>query len=401
MKLSANDWKRYISKLSRINKTAAKQMQRYIDANGTDDNDALLGYAYALTTKYGEASGSLASEMYDAIAERSGVTIPPAEAASPASFSETAKAVNGTMLNQNNTVPQTVGRLVKQTAADTMLKNALRDGAKFAWIPSGDTCAFCITLASRGWQYMSKNALKNGHAEHIHANCDCEYAVSFDKNPQVEGYNPEEYLEIYQNAEGSTPNQKINAIRRMQYAIQKGKDAEVVLINKDGVRIVFDGRIKDSDKFASARKMIQELSSEYSTRLGKVTTGAEKAAGDVDMSGFKMRLNTSQPATVLHEFAHTLANSKADKYGVTNDKEFWKEIRKIQRAYHKDVDAAQDTSRWISTYEHASRDIDEFMAEAFTHAKLKELGLELPSKYGKDFTYSRKVLKVISKYFKK
>ena len=46
-----------------------------------------------------------------------------------------------------------------------MLKNALRDGAEFAWVPNGDTCAFCMTLASRGWQRASKRAIKNGHAE--------------------------------------------------------------------------------------------------------------------------------------------------------------------------------------------------------------------------------------------
>lgn len=28
-----------------------------------------------------------------------------------------------------------------------MLKNALRDGAEFAWVSNGDTCAFCMTLA--------------------------------------------------------------------------------------------------------------------------------------------------------------------------------------------------------------------------------------------------------------
>ena len=226
MRVSANDWQRYIEKLSRINSTAAELMQAYIDQHGTDDNAALVRYAYALATKYGEASGSLTCEMYDAIAEASGKNVPPAEMADTATFSETAKAVNGTIINQRNSVPQTVGRLVKQTSADTMLKNALRDGAKFAWIPHGDTCAFCITLASRGWQYMSKSALKNGHAEHIHANCDCEYAISFDAHPQVDGYDPEKYREIYNNADGDTPNEKINAIRRMQYAKVKAEAEE-------------------------------------------------------------------------------------------------------------------------------------------------------------------------------
>ena len=95
-----------------------------------------------------------------------------------------------------------------------MLKNAERDGAQFAWVPMGDTCAFCLTLASRGWQYMSKNAMKHGHAEHIHANCDCTYAIRFDESSTVAGYDSDRYLEMYENAEGSTPAEKINSMRR-------------------------------------------------------------------------------------------------------------------------------------------------------------------------------------------
>ena len=224
MRISAKTWAAYVDKLSRINTTAANMMQAYIDANGMEDAEALIDYAHALVTKYGEASGALACEMYDAIAVASGKALPAAEMAALPERWETAKAVQGTIKNKDNTVPATVGRMVKQEAADTTLQNAERDKAYFAWIPSGDTCAFCITLASRGWQRMSKRALKNGHAEHIHANCNCEYAISFDKNSQVEGYDPGGYKRIYDEAEGATPEEKINAIRRAQYAVETGKD---------------------------------------------------------------------------------------------------------------------------------------------------------------------------------
>ena len=104
--------------------------------------------------------------MYDAVASASRVNVPEAEPAPTPEYGEVAKAVNGTVKNSSERqIPRTVGRLVKRTGADTTLKNAQRDGAQFAWIPSGDTCAFCLTLASRGWQNMSDKALKNGHAE--------------------------------------------------------------------------------------------------------------------------------------------------------------------------------------------------------------------------------------------
>ncbi len=230
MRISAKDWESYINKLSRINKKAADAMQAFIDKNGMDDMSAVVEYAYALATKYGEASGELACEMYDAVAEAAGKHVSPAEIAPTASYMDTAKAVHGTVLNPHNTVPQTVGRLVKQAGADTTLRNALRDGAKFAWVPHGETCAFCITLASRGWQNVSKRTLRNGHAEHIHANCNCEYAISFDKNPHVEGYDPDYYLSIYRNADGVKPADKIKSIRHMlEERAAKAEQSETVM----------------------------------------------------------------------------------------------------------------------------------------------------------------------------
>ena len=112
--------------------------------------------------------------------------------------------------------PGRVSRLVKRAGADTTLKNAVRDGAEWAWVPHGDTCPFCITLASNGWQKASSKVLKGGHAEHIHANCDCEFAIRFDHNTTVAGYDPEKYLKQYRDAGGD-----INKLRRVNYAANK------------------------------------------------------------------------------------------------------------------------------------------------------------------------------------
>ena len=90
----------------------------------------------------------------------------PAEAAETATYNETAKAINGAAkTNSGKEVSGVVDRLVKRAGVDTTMKNAIRDGAEWAWIPSGDTCAFCLTLASRGWQPASADALKGGHAD--------------------------------------------------------------------------------------------------------------------------------------------------------------------------------------------------------------------------------------------
>lgn len=216
MKISTKAWLNYINKMSKISNTAADLMQKWIQKNGFANDKALLDYAYALSAHYGEAIAELSCQMYEATASAQKASIPSAEPAEVPEYGEVAKAVHGTMKQSQSLVPSTIGRLVKQVGADTTLKNAIRDGAEFAWVPHGDTCAFCITLASRGWQDISKNTLKNGHAEHIHANCDCQYAVRFDGSSTVEGYDPNTYLDEYRKAGGD-----VNAMRRMRYAQNK------------------------------------------------------------------------------------------------------------------------------------------------------------------------------------
>ena len=215
MRITATAWAAYTQQLAKLNKKAGQLMADYIAAHGTGDTDALIAYAHALVTKYGEGSAELACQMYDALAVAARAGVPAAEPAQPASYGEVARMVQATKASQHQ-MQQGVSRLVKRAGADTTLKNALRDGAEFAWIPQGDTCAFCLTLASRGWQKASQAAIKGGHAEHIHANCDCEYAIRFDGRSTVAGYDPDEYLRRYRAA-GSD----VNALRRVEYAKNK------------------------------------------------------------------------------------------------------------------------------------------------------------------------------------
>ena len=186
--------------------------------------------------------------------------LPAAEMAETASYGEVAKTIQGIMKTSVNTnqLSDAVGRLVKQAGADTTLKNATRDRAQFAWIPVGDTCAFCITLASRGWQDIPRNA-KSGHAEHIHANCDCTYAVRFKESDGVAGYDPDEYRRMYyagadvpyENEDDSHSKNKtiaqrnINGMRRAIYAQNKDKinaqKREAYALRKQAIE---DGEIK-------------------------------------------------------------------------------------------------------------------------------------------------------------
>ena len=215
MQITTRTWNNYIARLSRLNEAAGQKMREYIRLHGTDDTEALISYAYAVTTRYGEGSAELACQMYDALAEAQGVTLPAAEPAPTATYGEVTGMVKATQ-DSPPSLQQGVSRMVKQAGADTTTRNAIRDGAEWAWVPHGDACPFCRMLASNGWQRASKNLLKKGHAQHIHANCDCEFAVRFSLEFGVSGYDPEAYLRQYRDA-GSD----VNAMRRIDYAARK------------------------------------------------------------------------------------------------------------------------------------------------------------------------------------
>lgn len=245
MTISAKAWKNYITTLRKVSDRASTEMEAFVRTQSARFNEgvitleeyyaSVIDYANALATKYGEAAGAAACDMYDAISGLQGAKVAPAVMAPTATRSEVAKAVRGTMKTRNpKIVADAVGRQVKLVGVDTMQQNALRDGAEWAWIPQGDTCAFCLTLASQGWQRASKNAIKDGHAEHIHANCDCTYAVRFDSGLDVEGYDPQEYRDLYYDAplrddEAATPKNRINAMRRQFYAENGTEELDVSL----------------------------------------------------------------------------------------------------------------------------------------------------------------------------
>ena len=290
MQITEKAWVEYITKMSQISQKAADLMQSWVQKNGLENDKALLDYAYALSQHYGQAIGALSCQMYEATAAAQGVIVPTAEVADLPDYGEVAKAVKGTKKQSPNNIPGTLARLVKQVGADTTLKNAERDGAQFAWVPHGDTCAFSITLASRGWQYMSKKAMRNGHAEHIHAHCDCEYAVRFDGKSTVAGYDPDKYLEEYYDANGDINEMRrkryaqnkdaINARKRELYASKKAEKLEKlrrsdILIS--GARIT-DLNSAEADEFA---EMYYEEIRHFSTDSKKIADNLGKEESDI------------------------------------------------------------------------------------------------------------------------
>lgn len=226
MDISKRIWKNYIDGLSKVSDTAKQLILKYLETHPVDtyeDRQALIEYCYSVSTKYGEAAAEFACQMYDAESEYEGVIVDPAEPADTATLDEVAKAVNGTLkyILAAEMVAGAISRLVKMAGQDTTLKNAIRDNAYYAWIPMGDTCPFCLSIAAEGWQRATAKALAGGHAEHIHGNCDCSYATKHEKETSYRAYNPSKYEKMYDNAEGNTEEEKLNYMRRKAYASNK------------------------------------------------------------------------------------------------------------------------------------------------------------------------------------
>lgn len=224
MKVTRKQWNNYQKKLSSISARASSEMLSWITAQGgftAIEFETAIAKAYALATKYGEASAALSALMYDTMAEASGAGVASAVVAETATLGEVSKAIYGgaTFSQSDDYISGIVGRLVKQAGADTTLQNAKRDGAQFAWISVGDTCAYCEMISSIGWQYASSDTIKGNHAEHIHSNCDCEFMIRFDNTSSVEGYKPN--TSLYDNTEGNTLEEKVNTLRRQNYAQNK------------------------------------------------------------------------------------------------------------------------------------------------------------------------------------
>lgn len=167
--------------------------------------------------------------------------------------------------------------------------------------------------------------------------------------------------------------------------ISKNKHGKEIKFEIEGMREKNQERIKET---------ITELSSQYNTNLNTVFKGKGKEAGHVNLN-YDMYLSSSRKNDIVHEFAHSLAISP--RRGIdTGNKEFWKDIKKVRKEYTKAC--ATDVTKRISAY--STESVDEFMAEAFTHAYLKGTK-HTEGWYGTDFEYSERAMEVINKYFKK
>lgn len=196
--------------------------------------DMLLEWVPAIIGTYGTMSRDAASDWYARVRDQwfTGEKIPQATDA-PDGSDELRRIMrahmgllwkdndDGELLRYLNAV---IDRNIREIARDGVLSCAEHDKRKprFARIPLGPTCAWCIMLAGRGWVYGSAEKAGAGFNK-FHAECDCQIVPSWDEHPHVDGYDPEamyqRYLQCRQTIEGD-----IDARYRLERRTYQGTD---------------------------------------------------------------------------------------------------------------------------------------------------------------------------------
>lgn len=215
--------------LGQISGAAKRDLDRLLLALNPDNPDealaALLEYMPALADTYGEAAAALAAEWFDELADAEGPArfraVPSPTVAREvieAKVRYAAGGLFGANLNMAGLLAIALDKYVKQPARDTVTRNASRANARWARVPTGaSTCAFCLMLASRGFDFHEHDAGT------FHGDCDCQVVPSWADDPGLEGYDPDALYDVYEaarRAAGSGNPRDILAEMRRQQGIR-------------------------------------------------------------------------------------------------------------------------------------------------------------------------------------
>lgn len=160
---------------------------------------ALVDALLSVMPTYTDAAAQAGADFYDAVRVSEVGEAMGAQAVSgfdPDAFEGAVRAFAQDMVDGkpaelfDGKVVDRVDRDIRRSANMSVAENARRDPLKpkYARVPGGgETCEFCIMLASRGAVYGTAEA-----ASHAHPGCDCRVVPSFDGGHDIEGYDPDE-----------------------------------------------------------------------------------------------------------------------------------------------------------------------------------------------------------------
>ena len=193
-RLTRKAWNAYIARLRRQRHKAREDAYEFLKGVENPDRKRIMARAVRTATHNGAAAAAIACTWYETVAKASGVDVPRAQPVVEVNAAQIGAAYKraermlslGDAQGFVDAIASGIEAEVKRCSSSTMRKNAERDDE-----------------------------------DHIHPNCDCEFAIRFSKDDNVEGYDPGYYKEKYRNAPGMMSKDKINSLRRDLYAERK------------------------------------------------------------------------------------------------------------------------------------------------------------------------------------
>ena len=271
----------------------------YWNSNGGtltwDDMEAFAEQVFqTCTEQFGGQAASVACDAYDATMERLGIGARPAQpvqaatsASAAGAVSSARKASGGDFARFADALSTKAHGAVGRAANTTTIRNAERDyrkGVRYARVPTGkETCGFCLMLASRGFDYKSRESAGYtwGAFNRFHDRCDCR-VVAGDADTVVEGYDPDWLYDAYLDARETVNPEGIRASMPGAETSDVNKRITDSICNELGMRSrgwSWEGKPADSQK-SEYSKWTDQLAAH-----GLATSITEREGAPLRMNG--------------------------------------------------------------------------------------------------------------------
>ena len=271
----------------------------YWNSNGGtltwDDMEAFAEQVFqTCTEQFGGQAASVACDAYDATMERLGIGARPAQpvqaataASAAGAVSSARKASGGDFARFADALSTKAHGAVGRAANTTTIRNAERDyrkGVRYARVPTGkETCGFCLMLASRGFDYKSRESAGYtwGAFNRFHDRCDCR-VVAGDADTVVEGYDPDWLYDAYLDARETVYPEGIRASMPGAETSDVNKRITDSICNELGMRSrgwSWEGKPADSQK-SEYSKWTDQLAAH-----GLATSITEREGAPLRMNG--------------------------------------------------------------------------------------------------------------------
>ena len=209
-----HDVRRLVDAANIITRSAVGDVEALVAGIDLSDpaaaRDTLAAAVPELVREHADAAGALGADWYDetraANVTDDGYRASLGARKPDAAVESSVRSLSGALWSDDpeaviNALRGAVQRHVMTGVRRAVLESAARDPRKprFARVPVGDTCAWCVMLASQGYVYVSRASA--GESDAFHDDCDCQIVPEWDRTVQrMDGYDPDEYLRIYKKA---------------------------------------------------------------------------------------------------------------------------------------------------------------------------------------------------------